>query len=853
MRLGRRQGLRRGVATLTALACIVLLTTSTSSSAAAAPTRSAPAPIGAPQQGVRPEVRRLDLAGVDAAAAAEARSAAPGRRAVELAEAGVDGDRLDDAPELLTGPITVPPFDAVGISWTAIPAGAPVVWVRARERSGWSAWQLLPPVDIGADADSVTDQSPDGRVFSEPLVTNGADAVQVRIDATTAVHGVRADVIDAGESPADARLAGAAPPRPTSRQLSVGSTSALRVAAGAASPAVPQPPTIVTRAQWGADESLRSDDPAYASSIKVGVVHHTASTNGYTASTAPAQLRSIYAYHTLSLGWSDIAYNFLVDRDGRVFEGRYGGVDRAVIGAATGGFNRFTFSVSALGSFGEIAAPSAMVEAIARVMAWKFAIHHVDPMGRSELTSAGADTSRYAAGQVVTVDNVMGHRDTNVTSCPGSNLYGRIGEMRWRIKELLPAGLVHPSMSVTQRTPTTNGSVRATSGFLYGGTWALTVTDRNGGLVRQDTGVGQSVDVTWPMVTQAGAPVPEGTYHLSLTAEQNGASAQPYGQWLSTSGFAGNFEGLRVTPSGTVASGWAAVSNGGVATVALVTDGTAIVRAQADQARPDVGIALPMYGPARGFSALPSMSPGPHTVCAWAEAPGLLSALLGCRTVQNLRSEPIGNVEGAASLYGGVGVSGWMLDRDSSDPITARFYVDAAHGGDARADRSRPDVGNAFPGYGDGHGFTAALPTGPGQHSVCVNGINVGAGSSEGHLRCVFAEPLTGPPIGNFEMLQAGSGGVRVVGWALDPDERGPVALHVYVGGTYESGGVYRGALSAGLTRPDLSVSFPLMGTAHGFDGTVGTSTAGSSSVCVYAINAGPPAPNPLLGCKAFG
>ena len=118
-------------------------------------------------------------------------------------------------------------------------------------------------------------------------------------------------------------------------------------------------PAIVSRAAWGADESLRSASASYMGSVDVAIIHHTASTNAYSDATAAAQIRSVYAYHTASLGWSDIGYNFLVDRFGRIYEGRAGGVDRAVQGAHAGGFNSGTVGISALGNYQEASAPGA--------------------------------------------------------------------------------------------------------------------------------------------------------------------------------------------------------------------------------------------------------------------------------------------------------------------------------------------------------------------------------------------------------------------------------------------------------------------------------------------------------------
>ena len=159
-------------------------------------------------------------------------------------------------------------------------------------------------------------------------------------------------------------------------------------------------PHIVTRLEWGADESLRSGRPDYAR-VKMAFVHHTASGNTYTAAEAAAVVRAIYAYHTRSLGWSDIGYNFLVDRFGTIYEGRYGGMKKGVVGAHVLGFNTGSTGISVTGNFAGDAPPTAALASLEKLLAWKLKIHHLDPRGTARLTCDASD--KYAMGARVTL------------------------------------------------------------------------------------------------------------------------------------------------------------------------------------------------------------------------------------------------------------------------------------------------------------------------------------------------------------------------------------------------------------------------------------------------------------------
>ncbi|WP_246562164.1 peptidoglycan recognition protein family protein [Streptomyces roseirectus] len=212
-------------------------------------------------------------------------------------------------------------------------------------------------------------------------------------------------------------------------------------------------PRIVPRTVW-LDEPRLQPPPRYDDKVVAVFVHHTDSPNRYDCADAPRIIRYLRAGQTGVRDWDDIGYNFLVDRCGTIYEGRAGGVERAVTGAHTQGFNHRTAGIAALGTFtsgNEV--PPAMTEAIAALAAWKLGLADVDPRGLARLTSTSG-LSRFAAGATAALPAVAGHKDGYMTSCPGLALMARLPHIRSRAAEL--QGRVHRNTSAgVQASPIT--------------------------------------------------------------------------------------------------------------------------------------------------------------------------------------------------------------------------------------------------------------------------------------------------------------------------------------------------------------------------------------------------------------
>jgi N-acetylmuramoyl-L-alanine amidase len=363
-------------------------------------------------------------------------------------------------------------FDLVGLHWK----GSGVASFRTRSVAGrWSGWHDAAAEDDGPDA-RTHELRARGWNLGSPYWTGASDRIQVRTFGR--VSRVRAFYV---WSPVRRRL--------------------LRTVSKAGSP------LILTRASWGADERIRRKrKPAYADTLRFAVVHHTAGSNSYTRAQSASIVRGIERYHVLANGWDDIGYNFLVDKYGQVFEGRWGGVDRNVVGAHAQGFNMGSAGVALIGTYDSATITQAARNALVRLLAWRLDVAHVDPLSTFSWRSTG--NPKFPVGRIVTLRTISGHRDTGPTTCPGSELYG---ELPGIARAVAQTGL--PKLYFPEATGAPGELIHFTGILTEPLPWSVTVTQPDGNIVGSGSGEGTDVDWTWDART-----IPAGTYRWSMEA-----------------------------------------------------------------------------------------------------------------------------------------------------------------------------------------------------------------------------------------------------------------------------------------------------------------------------------------------
>lgn len=293
------------------------------------------------------------------------------------------------------------PFDMFALNWSGDKEIA--AFFRSERPDGtWTEWFDAEPVDQGPRGVN------NGRNGTEPVFVEKTNRIQVStagVDMAEAPADLEATFID-GKAAQDSDPA---------IELTADSDGITRV---------------VSRAGWGADESLRCSSPTYNDEVNAITIHHTAGSNNYTRAEAAGVVRGTYQYHAQRLGWCDIGYHALVDKFGTIYEGRYGGLNRAVEGAHAGGFNENTMGISMMGDYSTVRPSDATIRSVGELTGWKARVSGFDPLGYDTHYSEGTSYSKYPYGAAVTLPNIFAHRDVGNTVCPGDAGYARMDDIR---------------------------------------------------------------------------------------------------------------------------------------------------------------------------------------------------------------------------------------------------------------------------------------------------------------------------------------------------------------------------------------------------------------------------------------
>lgn len=341
---------------------------------------------------------------------------------------------------------------------TALPetGRAPFGQARFLVRGRWTSWQSL-------DQDGAQQR---GHFTGALIAVDHATAYQVRA-LPDGAHNWRAAAINTTDGPTVV--------------VGHGVTGAASAASNCRS-----------RADWGADESMtawsKGTDTQTFYPVQTLTVHHTAGSNDLNQDYS-ATVRAIYSYDIQTNGWSDLSYQYLIDGNGIVYEGRNAGhtslscltqagtgsdfahqtgTDYMVTGAHVANYNAGNMGIALMGCYdsssacsGNTTPPGAAVDSLESLLASLSTRHNLNPQGTANYVNP-------INGYAKTVNTVSGHRDWAATACPGGNLYAELPQIRANVAARM----------TNATTPTAPASAAATtSGSAVNISWSPPVSD----------------------------------------------------------------------------------------------------------------------------------------------------------------------------------------------------------------------------------------------------------------------------------------------------------------------------------------------------------------------------------------
>ena len=289
----------------------------------------------------------------------------------------------------------VQPFEGAAISWISESAAG----VRVRVSDDGVRWSEWTPLEVDDDS---SDPSAGRYVTAIAHFGSAKNFVEYAIDG--AAERVTVTMFPPAPSPAVHRIA--------ANSFSFGSLA------------------IRARSDWGCPDGESS--PLWTPQHTIvthAVVHHTAGAN--MVADWDNEMRNIWYLHTYTNGWGDIGYNFLIDPNGAIYEGRAGG--EGIIGAHFSCRNTNTVGVALLGTFTSTPPTEAALASLKNLLTELIRRNGIDPMAIVHHPPSGLD-----------LPTIIGHRDGNVpgatctiTECPGNVLYSMLPAIRAELRERL--------------------------------------------------------------------------------------------------------------------------------------------------------------------------------------------------------------------------------------------------------------------------------------------------------------------------------------------------------------------------------------------------------------------------------
>ncbi len=337
-------------------------------------------------------------------------------------------------------------FNAVSPTWTEnIPSGTTLdLYLRLGSNDNWSGWLKMIGQGIGGkDGAKSMGKSPEVPFFHK------GNNIQYKVvlkttkrEITPTLKSIKLKYIDSREK-REGEIQGFLnkTKREISNLLLISKVAEARWSDGngrySTTGSVTKRIKIISRAEWGCpepnssvnwgNESKGEKDTEY-SPVKKFIIHHTA---GPTSQDSKADMLAIWEHHKNTKGWGDIGYNYVIDKQGNIYEGRYGGLN--VVARHTKGYNVGSLGIAIMGDYTSEAPTEASLQALNRLIIWKNQSFGIKLDGKDIIEGREGHPN-------INSDNITGHKsyfctsgcesidddengtgnDWNKTPCPGT-------------------------------------------------------------------------------------------------------------------------------------------------------------------------------------------------------------------------------------------------------------------------------------------------------------------------------------------------------------------------------------------------------------------------------------------------